>query len=198
MDTKDYKAWREDLACCLEANPDKMFSSRRRALAAELLGSHFPNTTILSYYAEPVVSSEEKIKSFKPEWKKPDVPVLAQLCKELFQWDTRWGMRRFIRSITPGLLIWDIVHKGPVYLTNPVLTNPVVRQLPITRPKSKSNVPTSSVEGKQLTDYFKSTKKQSTAVPEKSISETADEACPVLGIHGTRTHSSIDVKTGLD
>src|SRR5271169_6640452 len=112
MNTTDYASWRQELAAVLTSNPDQTFSRRHPALAKQLLlNTSFPDTTILKYYTHPVVSSSEKLATFKPVWKKPDIPALAKLCRNLFDWEFQWGMVRLMRSITPGLVLWDIVHQ---------------------------------------------------------------------------------------
>ena len=163
----ELSVWREELATSLSMNSEKKFTRRQPALAKRILESTFPDPTILSYYCHPVISSEERVSAFVPEWRKPDIPFLAELCRRLFEWDSRWGMVRFMRSITPGLLLNTIVHRNT--------SSPTTDKSP---PKSKST-------GK-LTDYFKSTKVST------SINPPVQKNSDFIAIHGTRKHASTD------
>ena len=166
MRTNDYQSWKEELATSLSMNSEKYFSKRQPALAKRILESTFPDPTILSYYSHPVVSSEELISAIVPQWRKPDIPVLAELCKRLFEWNSRWGMVRFMRSITPGLLLYTIIHRNET--------------------TTRENRHSKSKPTGKLTDYFKSTKPSSS-----KKSPTLNESI-FLAIHGTRKHKSTD------
>jgi hypothetical protein len=165
MTTSDYQSWREELATELSRNSERKFNRRQPALAKRILESTFPDPTILSYYSRPVVSSEERVSAFVPQWRRPDIPVLAELCKKLFEWDSRWGMVRFMRSITPGLLFYTVIHRN---------TNTSTTDKSPSRPKSTG----------KLTDYFKSTK--------SSALTTVRNNSDFIAIHGTRKHASTD------
>ena len=56
--------------------------------------------------------TEENVRGFEPQWGKPDIVGLAELCKELFAWDSKYGMCRFMRSFT---LIWPMIHEREVF-----------------------------------------------------------------------------------
>lgn len=165
MTTGDYQSWREELATELSRNSESKFRRRQPALAKRILESTFPDPTILSYYSHPVVSSEERVSAFVPQWRRPDIPVLAELCRKLFEWDSRWGMVRFMRSITPGLLLYTVIHRN---------TNASTTDKSPSRPKSTG----------KLTDYFKSTK--------SSAPSTVKTNFDFIAIHGTRKHASTD------
>jgi Holliday junction resolvase Gen1 C-terminal domain len=169
----------------LTTNPDKKFSRRQPALATRILESDFPDTKILKYYAHPVVSSNEKLATFKPEWQKPDATALAEICKDLFDWDTKFGMVRFMRNITPGLLVWEIIHLEPKDLSSPLHGKD--GNLP-TKQKSKTHA---NISEQPITNYFKATKSIShpPAKPSTSLTESHSK---VLGIHGVRKHFSTD------
>src|SRR5271156_7236182 len=110
MRTKNFEEWRSDLAVDLTTNPDNHFSRKRPSLAAKLIQSNFPEVSILNYYAKPKISAFDRFSSFEPNWNGPDINRLAGLCKELFEWNTHWGMCRFMRSFTPGYLIWELAN----------------------------------------------------------------------------------------
>jgi len=101
MQAKDHAAWRQELALSLTLNTNQAYTKKQP-----------PDPTILTYYSHPIVSSEDKIRRFQPRWTRPHVPEMAKLCKELFNWDSKYGMRRFMRSFVPGYLVWLMVHEG--------------------------------------------------------------------------------------
>jgi Holliday junction resolvase Gen1 C-terminal domain len=187
MNTTDYASWRQELATALTINPNQTFSRRHPALAKQLLlNTSFPDTTILQYYTHPVVSSSEKLATFKPEWKKPDIPVLAKLCRNLFDWEFQRGMVRLMRSITPGLVLWDIVHqtnKDDMTQTQDKSSSSVV-------PSKTKKSSTRLSEGKAITDYFKPTK--SISLPPTKPTPLTSKDSWILGFHGTRKHFSTD------
>lgn len=180
--------WREGLATALESNPDKLFSRKQRALAREIRASNFPDTQILHYYSSPVVSSEEKVSAFKPNWKKPDATALSQICRQLFDWNSRWGMCRFMRSFSPGYLVWNIIHNDP--------PSKLSYQLSPSLKPNRAKQTSKGLEGKTMTDYFKSTKnvgvpKQDLQASKTLLTENA-MIQEMLNIHGTRKHFSTD------
>jgi Holliday junction resolvase Gen1 C-terminal domain len=196
MESTDYVRWRTDLATVLSNNPNDIFSKRQPALASRILNSQFPDTTILKYYTHPVVSSIEKLTTFNPEWRKPDMSALAELCKALFAWDSRWGMCRFMRSITPGYLLWNMVHADKAAtrstsLHKNLVPPPTVSSKPhkVQQPKSSSEAP----QRKLMTDYFNSTKNISRALQTVSSAKAlGKESYGILEIHGSRKHFSTD------
>lgn len=184
--TTDYKSWREELALALSTNPNKKFSRRQPALAARILESDFPDTKILKYYARPVVSSNERLATLKPDWQKPDITALAEICKDLFDWDTKFGMVRFMKSIIPGLLVWEIVHLEPRDFSSPLRGKD--GNLPT---KQASKAHTRISDEQPITNYFKATKSNSLPATKPSTSLT-EPYSKILGIHGVRKHFSTD------
>src|SRR5271154_2731997 len=181
MTTKDYTSWRQTLALDMSSNSENRFSQKRRVLANKLLQSSFPDPTILKYYTHPVVSPETTIRQLQFEWKKPDIETLAQLCKELFEWDSKWGMCKFMRCITPGLLVWNLVN-GTTITTSTPTPPPHVSKPPL---KGKT------AQTKPLTDFFKPTKAPPAVKP--TVQEPPKQAPQILGIHAYRTHPSTDL-----
>ena len=192
METTDHKDWREKLADAIESNPDKIFSRKRPRLAKQIRESNFPDTEILKYYTDPAISSKDRLKTFKLEWRKPDAKVAAKLCQQLFEWTTKWGMARFLRNFTPGYLTWHILHEYPSASAD----NSAIAE---GTEKPKLKLPAKDkVEGKKITDFFKSTKIVSSSVekpptpPEPKVASDTNEKQIILNIHGTRKHSSTD------
>ena len=186
MQTKNYNSWREELAVSFTLNPTKQFSRRQPALAQRILNSTFPDTTILKYYANPVVSSEAKVKGFVPKWGKPDVGAIADMCKELFNWDSRWGMGRFMRSFSPAYLVWMMVHEPELFVERrnmpPMATGVEKSATRERKGKAKSG---GSVENKTMTDFFKPTKKSSVSLSKPDISSKPVDL-PYLHPHQSR------------
>src|SRR5579862_5156619 len=209
MRTKNYNSWREELAVSLTLNPTKQFSRRQPALAQRILNSTFPDTTILKYYANPVVSSEAKVKGFVPKWSKPDVGAIADMCKELFNWDSRWGMGRFMRSFSPAYLVWMMVHEPELFIERGNMTSMTTGVKNVTTRERKGKVKSGgNLENKTMTDFFKPTKSTTpsklgsaskSAGPSSSPEKTTTSKTPyipdpsyILDIHSTRSHFSTD------
>lgn len=181
MNTNDYVAWREKLAEALTTNPDKQFSRKHAALANRIRETEFPDPTILKYYTHPIVSSDETLASFKPEWQKPDGMLLMELCQELFEWTSRGGLCRFMRSFTPGFLVWNLVHANYDASKRAGQEKATISSR-LNKPKQKPP------EGKLMTDFFRPTK----SMPNTQVKPLNAEAPLIRDIHGTRKHSSSD------
>ena len=190
MRTTDYTTWRQTVALALSSNPENKFSRKRPALANKILHSSFPDQKILRYYTHPVISPEQEIRDFKPEWTPPDIKLLAELCKELFNWDSKWGMCKFMRCITPGLVIWNLVNDTTIPIphpppsqTPPTPSDPTTKS-PIERGKNVT-------QSKTINDFFKSTKTQAPQ-PRPIVQHPSHHNSQILGIHAYRTHPSTD------
>jgi len=192
MRTTNFEEWRSDLAVALTTNSDNHFSKKRPSLAARLIQSNFPDVSILNYYAQPKISPFDKFSSFQPNWKGPDINRLAGLCKELFQWNTHWGMCRFIRSFAPAYLIFELANdkgKSPA-IASSQLNNTSTSKL-LSKPKRSTKVPAST---NQITTYFKPTK---TVAPVEKDKDPSPPPCKpseklFSDIHGSRKHLSTD------
>ena len=187
METDDYASWKNELATSLTTNHNNMFSKRQPALANRILNSPFPDTDILNYYVHPIVSSRERLLLCKPEWKEPDLNNLAGLCRTLFAWDSRRGMCKFMRSITPGYLIWKMLNSKKEASESTSLA-----PISLKSNTAKSSRPNLSRDNK-LTHYFKSTKAD---IGRPQIA-SAEEVCgnwtaTLMGIHSSRRHISTD------
>jgi hypothetical protein len=174
----------------LKLNLGKQFSRKHYALARIIQASNFPDVAVLSYYAHPETSSEDKIRNYKPKWRMPDVNRLAQLCKELFEWDSRWGMCRFMRSFIPGYFLWRMLHDE----NNLKPSSQSTSSSKLNKRQPERGVKRS--EGKTMTDYFKSTKIASIASSDSktsavTLSNTSTNP-DILDIHGIRKHFSTD------
>jgi len=205
----EYAAWRETLAESLSSNAEKHFSRRNPALARNLQASTFPDTTVLQYYRHPVVSTDDEISRFAPNWDRPDPASIATLSKELFKWDDRQGMIKFMRSFTPGYLVWTLLNQcseDEDVFTKDVM--PVKDIFPVKK-ASQAKEKTTTVRGKpmmikgkgkpiqstRIEHFFKHVKKLRENPPE-SPSPTPPTSQPaptnplIIDFHGTRTHAS--------
>lgn len=126
MKSTDHASWRSSLAEAVCSNSNKLFSRKHPTFAKNLQASSFPNPKILRNYTHPVVSSATNIREFRPDWRKPDMKKLAQLCKELFNWNFHEGMAKFMGFMVPGVLLWELIN------TTTTITNP---------PPTAANVP---------------------------------------------------------
>jgi Holliday junction resolvase Gen1 C-terminal domain len=181
MNTSDYVAWREKLAEALTTNSDKQFSRKHAALANRIRETEFPDPTILKYYTHPIISSDETLATFKPEWQKPDFGLLIGLCQELFEWTSRGGLCRLMRSFTPGFLVWDLVH-ATHDTSKRAGQEKAFAPTKLNKPKQKPPA------GKLMTDFFRPTK----SIPDTQVKPLNAETPSILDIHGTRKHPSND------
>jgi len=204
MQAKDYSAWREELALSLTLNTSQAYTKKQPALAKRILNSSFPDPTILTYYSRPIVSSDDKIGQFQPRWTRPQVAEVAALCKELFNWDSKYGMQRFMRSFVPGYLVWLMVHEGDRFEDHD--RGETTTELKETKKKkggagaAKQSKRKEDKEGvkkekRTMTDFFKSTKSSSvsTSKPETSSSNPLDpdsSLATVISISETETTPS--------
>jgi len=205
----EYAAWRETLAESLSSNAEKRFSRRNPALARNLRSSTFPDTTVLQYYRHPVVSTNDELSRFAPSWDRPDPASIAMLSKELFKWDDRSGMIKFMRSFTPGYLLWTLLNEysegKDVFIKDLV---PVQDTLPVkgaSQAKEKTTTPRRNpimakgkgkpIQTTRIENFFKPVKKP-TENPPKPPSATRPTSQPaptnplIIDFHGARTHAS--------
>jgi holliday junction resolvase YEN1 len=175
----------------LASNEDKIFLRKHPSLAKTILESSFPDTDVLRYYTNPVISTPETIRGFTPQWTEPNIEKLAQLCKELFEWDSRWGMCRFMRSITPPYLVWKTLHDNGK--ATQVVT-PVIPELPTKPPKSKSKKSTGPTDTNTITNYFAPTKNVNHEKPPTFVAlpDIPAEKSLIIEVHSSRTHFSTD------
>ncbi|KAL2855337.1 hypothetical protein BJY01DRAFT_10586 [Aspergillus pseudoustus] len=102
--------WRERLQYELEENESGYFQTKHKVVR---IPEAFPDRTILSYYAKPVVSSEQDIESLKYRlknaWDKEiDVFELRQFTADALDWNYRSGARKVIRLLAEPLVSYRL------------------------------------------------------------------------------------------
>ncbi|KAL3466160.1 hypothetical protein BJX64DRAFT_22949 [Aspergillus heterothallicus] len=102
--------WRERLQYELEENESGYFQTKHKVVR---IPEAFPDRTILSYYAKPVVSSEQDIESLKYRlrnaWdREVDVFELRQFAADALDWKYRSGARKIIRLLAEPLVLYRL------------------------------------------------------------------------------------------
>ncbi|KAL4809997.1 hypothetical protein BDV18DRAFT_130086 [Aspergillus unguis] len=102
--------WRERLQYELEENESGYFQTKHKAVR---IPETFPDRTILSYYAKPIVSSEKEIESLKHRlrtaWDRDvDVWQIRQFVSDTFEWNYRSGARKVIRLLAEPLVSYRL------------------------------------------------------------------------------------------
>ncbi|KAL4921958.1 hypothetical protein BDW62DRAFT_173750 [Aspergillus aurantiobrunneus] len=118
--------WRERLQYELEENESGYFQTKHKVAR---IPDTFPDRTILSYYAKPVVSSEQEIESLKYRlrnaWDRDvDVWQIRQFAADAFEWNYRSGARKVIRLLAEPLVSYKLrLGQHPVASGRPRLSS---------------------------------------------------------------------------
>lgn len=124
--------WRERLQYELEENESGYFQTKHKVVR---IPEEFPDQTILSYYAKPVVSSDRDIESLKSRlqdaWdREVDVLQLRQFTADAFEWNYRSGARKVIRLLAEPLVSYKLrLGQHPSTFGRPRLSNSETRVL---------------------------------------------------------------------
>ncbi|KAL2852677.1 hypothetical protein BJX68DRAFT_56745 [Aspergillus pseudodeflectus] len=102
--------WRERLQYELEENESGYFQTKHKVVR---IPEAFPDRTILSYYAKPVVSSERDIEllryRLRNAWdREVDVFELRQFTADTLDWKYRSGARKVIRLLAEPLVSYRL------------------------------------------------------------------------------------------
>ncbi|RJE24790.1 XPG I-region [Aspergillus sclerotialis] len=98
--------WRERLQYELEENESGYFQTKHKAVR---IPETFPDRTLLSYYAKPIVSTATEIESLKTRlanaWdQEVDVLEIRSFVAQTFDWNYRSGARKVIRLLAEPLV----------------------------------------------------------------------------------------------
>ncbi|GFF90828.1 flap endonuclease GEN homolog 1 [Aspergillus udagawae] len=108
--------WRERLQYELDENESGYFQTKHKAVR---IPESFPDRTILSYYAKPVVSSPQDIEVLKSRlmnaWDQEiDVLELRRFTADAFEWNYRSGARKVIKLLAEPLVSYRLrLQKSP-------------------------------------------------------------------------------------
>ncbi|KAL4907971.1 hypothetical protein BDW74DRAFT_175755 [Aspergillus multicolor] len=102
--------WRDRLQYELEENESGYFTTKHKVVR---IPGTFPDRTILSYYAKPVVSSEQQIESLRSHlrnaWdREVDIKELREFTAHAFEWNYRSGARKVIRLLAEPLVSYRL------------------------------------------------------------------------------------------
>ncbi|KAI9371867.1 hypothetical protein BJX61DRAFT_485586 [Aspergillus egyptiacus] len=102
--------WRDRLQYELEENESGYFQTKHKAVR---IPEDFPDRTILSYYAKPVVSSDQAIEALKYRlrgaWDRDvDIWELRQFTADAFEWNYRSGARKLVRLLAEPLVSYRL------------------------------------------------------------------------------------------
>lgn len=108
--------WRDRLQYELDENESGWFTTKHKAVR---IPESFPDPTILKYYAEPVVSSEEEMAALRRQlrhaWDREIDPLaIRKFAAEHFEWNYRSGARKVIRLLAEPLVSYRLRLQRPV------------------------------------------------------------------------------------
>lgn len=110
------KDWRERLQYELDENESGYFKRKHKAVQ---IPADFPDQTILTYYAEPTVSTSEGMTFLKEElrhaWDREIDPLaIRTFAADNFEWNYRSGARKIIKLLAEPLLSYRLRLQRPV------------------------------------------------------------------------------------
>lgn len=108
--------WRDRLQYELEENESGWFTTKHKAVR---IPETFPDRTILKYYAEPEVSSEDEIAALRRRllhaWDQEIDPLaIRSFAAEHFEWNYRSGARKVIKLLAEPLVSYRLRLGRPV------------------------------------------------------------------------------------
>lgn len=108
--------WRERLQYELEENESGYFSTKHKAVR---IPESFPDRTILEYYAEPKVSTEDEMavlrRNLRNAWDREIEPLaIRNFAADHFEWNYRSGARKVIKLLAEPLISYQLRLRRPV------------------------------------------------------------------------------------
>ncbi|KOC07109.1 rad2-like endonuclease [Aspergillus flavus AF70] len=102
--------WRERLQYELEANESGYFQTKHKAVR---IPESFPDRTVLSYYAKPIVSDSKDLevlqRRLENAWDQEiDALELRRFAADTFEWNYRSGARKVIRLLAEPLVSYRL------------------------------------------------------------------------------------------
>ncbi|KAH8424163.1 crossover junction endodeoxyribonuclease [Aspergillus melleus] len=112
----DLSEWRDRLQFELEENESGYFTTKHKAVRVP---EAFPDRTILSFYAKPVVSTQREIDGLRDRlvnaWDQDINPLeLRRFAANAFDWNYRSGARKMIRLLAEPLVLYRLRLGKPV------------------------------------------------------------------------------------
>jgi len=108
--------WRERLQFELEENESGWFTTKHKAVR---IPETFPDRTILKYYAEPMVSTEDEMAALRRRLRHAwdceiDSFAIRSFAAEHFEWNYRSGARKVIKLLAEPLVSYRLRLQRPV------------------------------------------------------------------------------------
>ncbi|KAJ5174591.1 uncharacterized protein N7482_000468 [Penicillium canariense] len=108
--------WRERLQYELDENESGWFATKHKAVR---IPKTFPDRTILEYYAEPKVSTEDEMadlrRRLKHAWDREIDPLaIRSFAADNFEWNYRSGARKVIKNLAEPLVAYKLRLQRPV------------------------------------------------------------------------------------
>ncbi|KAJ5692911.1 hypothetical protein N7462_002334 [Penicillium macrosclerotiorum] len=108
--------WRERLQYELDENESGWFSTKHKAVR---IPETFPDRTILEYYAEPKVSTEDELATLRSQlrqaWDREiDPQAVRSFVAEYFEWNYRSGARKVIKLLAEPLVSYRLRLQKPI------------------------------------------------------------------------------------
>ncbi|KAE8418787.1 hypothetical protein BDV36DRAFT_308360 [Aspergillus pseudocaelatus] len=102
--------WRERLQYELDANESGYFQTKHKAVR---IPESFPDRTVLSYYAKPIVSTSKDLeilqRRLENAWDREiDALELRRFAADTFEWNYRSGARKMIRLLAEPLVSYRL------------------------------------------------------------------------------------------
>ncbi|KAI5457347.1 hypothetical protein BGZ63DRAFT_516032 [Mariannaea sp. PMI_226] len=111
-DEAGIQRWRESLVHELRTNENGTFRTKHKALT---IPEDFPNLKVLRYYTHPTVSPRSTIENLREKFSQKrslHLEALREFTRETFGWDFRIGAHKFIRVLSPSLLVDKLLYQG--------------------------------------------------------------------------------------
>lgn len=108
--------WRERLQYELDSNESGYFANKHPAVR---IPESFPDPTILEYYAEPMVSTDEEMSALRQRlrhaWDREIDPLaIRSFAAENLDWKYRSGARKVIKNLAEPLVSYRLRRQRPV------------------------------------------------------------------------------------
>lgn len=111
-DNASIVAWRDRLQHELRTNESRYFRTKHSAIT---IPDDFPDTAVLAFYTNPVISSKDKLDRLRQSlaWDMDiDYDALRAFTADAFSWTNLGGAKHFIRNLATPLLVRELRMRG--------------------------------------------------------------------------------------
>lgn len=106
------RSWRDWLQHELNTNEGGYFGRKNTTIS---IPEDFPRRDILKLYTNPAISDKESLRRLSDDmdWNRPlNILGLRRFVAEAFQWTKLAGAKKFIRTIAPKFLVYQLMQSG--------------------------------------------------------------------------------------